>query len=310
MTVKATNSSGITLATGPAGTEATFNSGSAVALHCTSSGATGEAIVVANLDDSLASVRRSPLSYVLAAESSEDEVKLSGVCISSDGREWVIGSTVYHTLTLTTTKTTLGELLLGVAGSPVLPVDIAEFRGELHGGTAHVVPGYTRSNLAGSTVASSYALPVGAITLHPGPVILGGASVVWQPTRDFGFYDYPVTTGNPDDLNAGDSDTFDVRSPASTLTRLMVRFAFSSAPDTLLRIQAFYFELYNNDPQPTVSSVASVDQLFAPVEATGEEEGIYTALIELEQGNWRIVLSVPDSAGTASDIYYTVGRFD
>jgi len=258
------------------------------------------------LSDALAC---SPLAFWLKATDSNARL-LMGSFYSSDGRILLMGTpaspTVQFSFAPTATPKTLYQFVKDSYANFPLFADCWEFRGTLYGGPVQVTPDSYLINFA----QSAYHPDAGAPIINPGPVRLGGdADSIWQPSTNPGFMDPGVgkinggtDTGTTITAGAVSADLLvDVRS--SALGVLHVSWTQSSTRN--LRVQLWrQTTTLGSSPTTFTSQYPSVDEVFSPTSGTS-----HSAHVELEDGLYKMVLSVPSGSGNATDVYWTVQRF-
>lgn len=253
--------------------------------------------------------RRSPLGFVLKATDAAPR-RLIGSFYAMDGRRLGDNNVVTYSLAPSTTAKSIGDLVAHY-GSPGTPyhawADCAEFRGVLIGGPLLLLDGN------GPAVPIATEDPKeGGLRLNPGPVILGGPSGVWQPALGPGYTDPPVTGTSVSNISVGSSATaFDIDVTSSVMASLFVKWTQTFATNSVrnMRVQA-YRKATTLDATPVTytSQISSIDEVFTLTDAGSNT---FTAHIELDQGLYSVVLSVPSGANAvqATSITWALQRY-
>lgn len=261
--------------------------------------------IVPGLSSSLAA---SPLLYVLKSTDSNPRA-LVGTFYDVEGKEMYPTSASeksQYVLAPSDTAKTLYSLAKTAESTFPIYADCREFRGTLYGGPLLITPYYIEPDPAGA-IDSDYVPIEGSPILYPGPIILGGDSPgIHQISTNPGFMDPGVGSQSLSNINESGSTTVTVDTRGSVLGILLV--SWTQTAGKTLRIQAkrktTTLAIAGSSSESFTAGILSVDELYTvPTGATG-----FTAMIELDQGLYDVILSVPAGSTTASAIKWTVQR--
>jgi len=246
---------------------------------------------------------RCPLNYTLQATDDRPR-RLVGTFIGLDGRELRSNETqpmASFSIPITNSAPLpLGYWYMNRHGSPSserLWADVAVFRGILYGGPVKCIPG--GRNATASAAVDGYTPQAGAILLRPGPVVLGGPDLTWQPASNPGFYDIPIST-TEHTLVSG-TVTFEVDVTSSVAATLFVNWTGASST---LRVQAArkVISLEGSPQTSWTGTVYTVDETFGvPADDT------VAAYVELDQGLWSVKLT--QASGTVGGLKTLLQRW-
>jgi len=255
-------------------------------------------VIFVPLSDTIASSQvRSPLGFTLK-QTGGGTRKLVGTFYSANGIELRQGTSfkVQFEMEPTTTAKSLGQLFLSRTGAPStdrLWADCTEFRGVLYGGPLLVFPGSVQANVDPN---SDYIPGNRFLRIEPGPVTLGGYDRIQQPALGPGYTDCPVSPVVLGDVTTTGPVTFEADLTSCAVGAVQIKFTWTTS--TQLRVQAFR-KFFFYDGTEWTSSVASADELFAPIGGSNSDPNPYFALVELEEGFYSIKLSAVNQSATA-----------